>query len=112
MTYLDSNYGKRPQAWATYSRRERNLPTHGSNTTAFAEISMKLTKETVFGRQKARNLPEMLNIICDNSDPYRNKLIEVGNNRHAVLTKARSKYAVVESKVKKEQIVELGNVYL
>ena len=75
----------------------------------YAEKSMKLTKETVFGRQKARNLPEMLNIICDNSDPYKNKLIEVGNNRSSVLRKARSKYAGPESKVTKEQIFDLGN---
>ena len=109
LRYLDQCYGNRPNAWATYSRIERQLPTHGSNTTAYAEVSMKLTKETVFGRQKARNLPEMLNIICDNSDPYKNKLIEVGNNRSSVLRKARSKYAGPESKVTKEQIVDLGN---
>ena len=106
MNYLDKCYGRRPQAWAMYSRIERKL--HGSNTTAYAEVSMKLTKETVFGRQKARNLPEMLAIICDNSDPYKNKLIEVGNNRSSVLRKARSKYAGPESKVTKEQIVDIG----
>ena len=108
MRYLEKCYGNRPQAWATYSRIERKLPTHGSNTTSYAEISMKLTKETQFGRQKARNLPEMLSIICDNSDPYKNKLIEVGNNRSSVLRKARSKYAGPESQVTKEQIVDLG----
>ena len=108
MNYLEKCYGRRPQAWAMYSRIERKLPTHGSNTTAYAEVSMKLTKETVFGRQKARNLPEMLAIICDNSAPYKNKLIEVGNNRSSVLRKARSKYAGPESKVTKEQIVDIG----
>ena len=109
MTYLEKCYGNRPEAWATYSRIERQLPTHGSNTTAYAEISMKLTKETVFGRQKARNLPEMLSIICDNSEPYVNKLIEIGNNRCNLLRKAKSKYGGSESPVTKEQIVDLGN---
>ena len=47
----------------------------------YAEISMKGTKETQFGRIKTRNLPEMLSKIIDNSAMYRDKLIEVGNNR-------------------------------
>ena len=51
----------------------------------------------------------MLNII----DPYKNKLIEVGNKQSSVLKKARSKYAGPESKVTKEQIVDLGGgVYM
>ena len=51
----------------------------------------------------------MLSIICDKSEPYENKLIEVGNNRCSVLSIAKSKYGGSESPVTKEQIVDLGN---
>ena len=69
---------------------------------------MRLTKETQFGRIKRRNLPELLTVILDGSAPYKDKLIEVGNNRAAVLRRARSKYCGHESKVSKEQTVDLG----
>ena len=57
---------------------------------------------------KARNLAEMLSIICDGSEIYKNKLIEVGNSRNSALEKAKSKYAVPPSNVTKDQIAELG----
>ena len=106
--YLMKTYGGRAEAWALFSRIERELPTHGSNTTAYAEISMRATKETQFGRMKTRNLAELLSVICDGSDLYKNKLIEVGNSRTSVLAKAGSKYAVPPSNVTKDQIADLG----
>ena len=107
--HLENSYADRLPAWAMYSRRERQLPTrtHGSNTNAYAEISMKATKETQFGRIKTRNLPEMLSKICDNSAMYRDKLIEVGNN-WSTLRRARSKYIGPKTTLTTNQVHHLG----
>ena len=82
------------ESWVLFSRIERELPTHDSNTTAYAEISMSVTKETQFVRMKSRSLPELLSVICDGSEVNKNKLIEIGNIRTLVLEKAKSKYNV------------------
>ena len=74
---------------------------------------MKATKETQFGRMKTKNLPELLSVICDNSEMYKNKLIEVGNGRSSILEKAKSKYSVAPSDVVKEDIADLGgNIFM
>ena len=82
INYISTLYLGRPETWSMYSRIERRLPTHGSNTTAYAEFSMKITKETVFGRMKTRNLPELVMVICDGSKYYCDRLIDIGNNRN------------------------------
>ena len=92
INYISTLYLGRPETWSMYSRIERRLPTHGSNTTAYAEVSMKITKETVFGRMKTRNLPELLMVICDGSKYYCDRLIDIGNNRTEFLVYAKSKY--------------------
>ena len=80
--YLEKIFGGREESWALFSRIEKELPTLGSNTAAYAEISMRVTKETQFGRMKSRNLPELFfRSICDGSEVYKNKLIEIGNSR-------------------------------
>ena len=107
--YLMKNFGGRVESWALFSRIENELPTHGSNTTSFAEISMKVTKETQFGRMKTKNLPELLSVICDNSEVYKNKLIEIGNGRSSIFEKAKSKYSVPPSNVAEEDIADLGD---
>ena len=43
--YLEKIFGGRMESWALFSRIERELPTHDSNTTAYAEISMRLQKK-------------------------------------------------------------------
>ena len=106
--YLEKIFGGRVESWALFSRIENELPTHGSNTTAYAEISMRVTKETQFGRMKSRNLPELLSVICDGSEVYKNKLIRKGDSRTSVLEKAKSKYYVTPSNVEKEDIADLG----
>ena len=63
--YLEKIFGGRMESWALFSRE---LPTHDSNTTAYAEISMSVTKETQFVRMKSRSLPELLSVICDGWD--------------------------------------------
>ena len=106
--YLEKIFGGRMESWALFSRIERELPTHDSNTTAYAEISMSVTKETQFVRMKSRSLPELLSVICDGSEVYKNKLIGKGDSRTSVLEKAKSKYNVTPSNVEKEDIADLG----
>lgn len=108
LDYLQNTYGGRHEAWALYSRIQRRLPTHGSNTNAYAEVSMKVTKETQFGRMKTRNLAELLSKICDNSAIYVNKMIEVGNDRNN-LKRAKSKYIGPKSNLTKEEVVDCGD---
>ena len=43
--YLEKIFGGRMESWALFSRIERELPIHDSNTTAYAEISMRLQKK-------------------------------------------------------------------
>ena len=70
---------------------------------------MRLTKEDQFGRRRMRNLPELLSIILDDSALYKDKLIEVGNNRSSLHQRAKSKYLGTESNLARDQIVELGD---
>ena len=55
---------------------------------------------------KSRSLPELLSVICDGSEVYKNKLIGKGDSRTSVLEK--SKYNVTPSNVEKEDIADLG----
>ena len=74
---------------------------------------MKTTKENQFGRVRTFNLPELLQVICDDSSVYVTKLIDIGNGRDTVLKQAKSKYLGRESKITEDQIVDLGeNTYL
>ena len=55
---------------------------------------------------KSRSLPELLSVICDGSEVYKNKLIGKGDSRTSVLEKAI--YNVTPSNVEKEDIADLG----
>ena len=92
LCHLKKSYSHRVETWALYSRLDRGLPTRGSNTNNYCETSMKTTKEVQFGRVRTFNLPELLQVICDDSAYYKNKLINIGNNRDTVLKQSKSKY--------------------
>ena len=108
LRHLQKSYGHRIETWAQYIRTDRGLPTRGSNTNNYCEASMKTTKEVQFGRVRTFNLPELLQVICDDSAYYKNKLINIGNNRDTVLKQAKSKYIGKESTLREDQIVDLG----
>ena len=72
LTHLKKSYGHRIETLAQYIRTDRGWPTRGSNTNNYCETSMKTTKETQFGRVRTFNLPELLQVICDDSAYYRN----------------------------------------
>ena len=102
-------YSHRIETWALYSRLERQLPTRGSNTNNYCEASMKTTKETQFGRVRTFNLPELLQVICDDSAIYVTKLIDIGNGRDSLLRYSKSKYLGKDSNILEDQIVDLGD---
>ena len=113
LAHIHKLYLHRVETWALYSRVERQLPTRGSNTNNYCEASMKTTKENQFGRVRTFNLPELLQVICDDSSVYVTKLIDIGNGRDTVLKQTKSKYLGRESKITEDQIVDLGeNTYL
>ena len=70
---------------------------------------MKITKEKQFSRIRTFNLPEMLQVICDDSAIYVTKRVDIGNVRDTILKQSNSKYLGKESKITKEQIVDLGD---
>ena len=92
LAHLAKRYSHRVETWALYSRVERKLPTRGSNTNSYCEASMKTTKENQFGRVRTFNLPEMLQVICDDSAIYVTTMIDIGNGRDTALKQAKSKY--------------------
>ena len=67
MEHLAKAYGRRIETWALFYRRENNLPTRGSETNNYVEISMRLTKEKQFSRVRTHNLVELLKVLCDDS---------------------------------------------
>ena len=107
--HIEKLYAHRIDTWALYSRLERELPTRGSNTNSYCEASMKTTKENQFGRIRTFNLPEMLQVICDDSAIYVTKLVDIGNGRDTILKQSKSKYLGKESNITSEQIVDLGD---
>ena len=109
LAHLAKLYSHRVETWALYSRVERKLPTRGSNTNSYCEASMKTTKENQFGRVRTFNLPEMLQVICDDSAIYVTKMIDIGNGRDTALKQAKSKYLGKESNITEDQIVDLGS---
>ena len=106
--HIHKMYSHRVDTWALYSRKERELPTRGSNTNNYCEASMRTTKENQFGRVRTFNLTELLQVICDDSAIYVTKLIDVGNGRDTALKQSKSKYLGKDSKITLEQIVDIG----
>ena len=107
LNHLKKSYGHRIDSWALYRRIDLNLPTRGSNTTAYAEASMLDTKQNQFGRVRTFNLPELLSVLFGTSERYQNKCTEVGHNRDNQ-QRNKGKYRGKESKLGKENIVDLG----
>ena len=60
----------RKAEWAVSERIERNLSTHNINTTNYVEVSFRLTKDSQFNCVRAYNLPDLLDIVLDDSVYY------------------------------------------
>ena len=106
---MDTLYYKRIETWALYHRKEKELPTRGYNTNNYCESSFRITKEKQFGRVKTYNLVELLEVLCDDSAYYVNKLTDIGNGRDTVLKQANNKYIEKQTKLTIDQVVDLGD---
>ena len=107
--HIDKLYSHRIETWTLYSRRERNLATRGFNTKSYCEASMKITKDKQLSRIRTFNLPEMLQVICDDFAIYVTKRVDISNGRDTVLKQSNSRYLDKESKITKELIGDLGD---
>ena len=106
--HLQVAYFDREEAWAMFYRKEQNLPTHNTHTNNYVETSFLDTKEHQFHRQKCYNTPELLSIMMDKSEPYKQKLIELGCNRTTVLRYNNSRYNYISSSIQNKNIIDLG----
>ena len=109
--YIERVYLCRRNKWAHCYRLEECLPTHSNNTNNYVETSFRSTKDQQFGRCKAYNLVELLQILLDDSELLKNKLVMVGTGRLSALNTAKSKYNPTESKIRKDQIIEICSGY-
>ena len=103
-TSLDSYTVKYPQLqsrlesfWerrAEWALAYRNLTmTRGSNTNNYAEASIRVLKEIVFGRVKAYNLIQMFSFITSTMEIYySNRLLDIAHSRYRPGTLLRYKY--------------------
>ena len=81
----------------------------------YAEMSFRLTKENQFNRVKAYNLPDLLDIILDDSVDFINRCIDVGNNRTSQFQYQKSRYVAKHFNIDAEKIIVLDpdqNTYL
>ena len=108
LAHIQKRYAHRFETWALFVRKAKNLPTRGSNTNNYCEASMKTTKERQFGRVRTFNLPEMLEVICDDSKIFQQKLIDIGHNRDTVQKQSKSKYIGKKSTITRDQVVDIG----
>ena len=87
----------RKAEWAVSERSERNLSKHNINTTNYVEVSFRLTKDSQFSRVRAYNLPDLLDIVLDDSVYYATRFLDIGNNR--ISTVEKSKIALLSNKM-------------
>ena len=106
---MNKNILPRKEEWAISERIEKKLCTHNVNTTNYVEISFRITKDNQFNRVKAYNLPDLLDIVLDDSIYYVQGCIAIGNNRISQLQNQRSPYLSKKRKIDRSKIVVLNN---
>ena len=97
----------RKEEWSLTTRFEKNYTTHNVNTTNYAEVSFRITKENQFNRIKAHNLADLLDIILDDSEYYVNRCIDIGNNRTENLENQKSRYLPKSSTIDAARITPI-----
>ena len=106
--HLKKAYLSRKEAWAISFRNEEKLPTHSTNTSNFIEASFRLTKDGQFNRTKAYNLPDLLDILLDDSVYYQKRLLDIGNARFGAFTNTKSRYLSKKNNIAEENIFDIG----
>ena len=107
LSHLERQYLDRKEKWALYYRYCEELPTHNVQTSNYVEASFRVRKDIQFNRTKAYNLPDLLDILLDNSDHTRKKLIDVGNGRFEQIHCQQSRYNGSQSHLKIHQVTEI-----
>ena len=106
--HLKNAYLNRKEAWAISVRKELKLPTHSNNTSNFVEASFRLTKDGQFNRTKAYNLPDLLDILLDDSVYYKKRLLDIGNGRFGVFKNTKSRYLLKDNTIAADKIFHIG----
>lgn len=106
--HLGKAYFSRKEKWAISVRNEEKLPTHSTNTSNFIEASFRLTKDGQFNRTKAYNLPDLLDVLLDDSVYYHKRLLDIGNGRFGAFKNTKSRYLLKESTITAEKIFDIG----
>ena len=106
--HLKKAYLNRKEVWAISVRKECKLPTHSNNTSNFIEASFRLTKDGQFNRTKAYNLPDLLDILLDNSVYYKKRLLDIGNGRFGAFRNTKSRYLLKNDVIAAEKIYNIG----
>ena len=104
--HVKKNILRRKEEWAISERIENNLSTHNVNTTNYVEISFRITKDNQFNRVKAYNLPDLLDIVLDDSVYYVER-IDIGNNRVSQIRNQNSRYLSKKCNIDPTKIVAL-----
>ena len=100
--HLNKNYFNRPEKWSLSVRYRDQLPTLGVNTSNIVERAFGVTKDCQFGRVKAYNVPEMIDITFDDHSHYVLRLTDLGNGILSAFK--QSKYVVKETSLREDQV--------
>ena len=112
ITHLQEAYFKRKEAWAISVRNDEKLPNHSTNTSNYIEASFRITKDGQFNRTKAFNLPDLLDVLLDDSVYYKKRLLDIGNGRMGAFRNSKSRYILKkETKIREDQIIEIGELH-
>ena len=103
--YMTQKILPRSQEWSTLHRIQGQLPTNNVNCSNYAESSFRITKDLKFGRRRAYNLVELLEIECDLSEYDRQRCIDLASNRlTSRLVNQRSRFLGPGSAVARKKV--------
>ena len=105
VAHMKNDILPRKEEWSLSTRFERNYATHNVNTTSYAEVSFRITKENRFNRIKAYNLADLLTMVLDDSEHYVQRCIDIGNNRLSELKNQKSRYFHRTTSINSDAIV-------
>ena len=100
--HLNRNYFNRPEKWSLSVRYRDQLPTHGVNTSNIVERAFGVTKDCQFGRVKAYNLPELVDITFDDHSHYSLRLTDLGNGILSAFKTSR--FVAKETSLREDQV--------
>ena len=109
LDHMNKDILPRKDEWSLVTRFKNNYSTNNVNTTNYAEVSFRITKENQFGRVKAYSFAELLDIVLDDSAYYVQRCIDIGNNRTSQFQNQKSRYLAKKCNIDVSQISEIDN---